>query len=109
MTCPGCTLVVGRNEPHDCPKQHCSICHTYFPRGCDDDHLRHCKGFKKIDALRSDEELGRAVRSILSQGFRSPLLEGCARTLTMFLKHPRNTFIGDFECIPRLMGHCPFK
>lgn len=88
IKCPGCTRVVDRNEPHDCSKQHCSICHTYFPRGCEDDHLRHCKGFKKIDALCSDEELGRAIRSILSQGFRFPLLEGCAQTLTMCLKHP---------------------
>ena len=108
MTCPGCTLVVDGNEPHDCPKQHCSICHTYFPRGCKDVHLRHCKGFK-IDALCSDEELFPAIRSILSQGFQFPLLEGRAQTLTMFLKHPRNTFIVDFECIPSADGPLPLQ
>ena len=64
-----------------------------------------------IDALCSDEELGRAIRSILSHGFRFPLLKGCAQTLTMFLKHPRNTFIVDFECIliPSADGPLPLQ
>lgn len=68
ITCPGCTHVVDRNEPHDCSKQHCSICHTYFLRGCEDDHPRHCKGFKEIDALCSDKELGRVIRSTFVAG-----------------------------------------
>jgi len=106
---PWLHLVLDRNEPHDCPKQHCSICHTYFPQGCEDDRLRHCKGFKKVDALCSDEELGRAIRSILSQGLRFTLLEGCAKTLIMFLKHPRNTFIVDFKCIPSADGPLPLQ
>lgn len=109
MKCLSCSRIVERNEPHDCQKQRCSICLRRFPRGCENDHLRHCEGFKKIDSLCSKEESDRAIRSFLSQGFRFPLLEGCARTLTTFLKHPRNTFIVDFECIRSEDGPLPLK
>ena len=47
--------------------------------------------------------------STQEKGFRFPLLNGCAQTLTMFLKHTRNTFNADFECIPLAVGHCPIK
>ncbi|KAI8630280.1 hypothetical protein F5Y19DRAFT_464139 [Xylariaceae sp. FL1651] len=75
MKCPSCSRIVERNEPHDYQRQRCSICLRRFLRGCEDDHLRHCEGFKKIDSLCSKEESDRAIRSSLSQGFRFPLLE----------------------------------
>lgn len=109
VQCPGCLLIIDRNESHECLKQYCSICRKAFPRGGGDSHLTRCNGFKKIDAHCSNEKSDRAIRSILSQEFRFPLLEGCAKTLAIFLKHPRNTLIIDFECIRSGNGVLPLQ
>jgi hypothetical protein len=109
MKCSSCSRIVERNGIHDCRKRQYPICLQRFTRGYEDNHLRHCKGFKNIDSLRSKGELDHCISSILSQGFRFPLLEGCNKTITMFLKHPRNTFIVDFECISSEVGPLPLQ
>ncbi|KAI0008710.1 hypothetical protein F4779DRAFT_628293 [Xylariaceae sp. FL0662B] len=109
MVCSSCSCVVERNGSHNCPKQLCPICLRRFSRGCQDEHLRECEGYKKVDSLHSKKESDRATRSILSQNFRFPLFEGCAKTLTTFLKHPHNTFIIYFECIFSDDGPLPLQ